>query len=53
VPDLVTEVAEHRAVRLSQPDPQGLAVVVERLDEIDGDDTVRMSDGDSALARIG
>ena len=44
VADLVTEVAEHRAVRLAEPHPQRFSVGVERLDEIDGDHAVGMTD---------
>ena len=43
--DLVPEVAEHGAVRLAEANPQRLAVVVERLDEVDGDHAARVSDG--------
>jgi hypothetical protein len=35
-----------------QSDAQRLAVVVERLDEIDGDDPVRVADGDPSLPRV-
>ena len=42
--DLVAEVAQHGAIRLAEPYPQRLAVRVERLDEVDGDDSVRVAD---------
>ena len=41
---LVPEMAEHRAVRLAETHPQGFAVVIERFDEVDGDDTVGVTD---------
>ena len=44
VAHLVAEVAEHRAVRLAEPNPQRLAVVIERFDEIDGDDASGVAD---------
>ena len=44
VADLVAEVAEHRAVRLAKSDPQRLAIVVERLDDVDRDDAARVAD---------
>ena len=42
--DLVAEMAEHRPVRLAEPYPQRLAVVVKRFDEVDGDDAVGVAD---------
>jgi len=52
VADLVAEVPEHRAVRLSLADPHRFAMVVERLDHIDRDHPVRVADGDSSLPRV-
>ncbi len=46
VADLVAEVAEHRAVRLAEPDAQRFAMVVEGLGEVDGDDAVGVADHD-------
>ena len=45
VADLVAEVTEHRPVRLAEPHPQRLAVVVKGFDEVDRDHASCMSDG--------
>ena len=52
VAHLMTEVAEHRAVGLTKPNPQRLPVVVKRFDEVDGDDASCVPDDHPLILAI-
>lgn len=52
VGDLVSEVAEHRPVRLAELNPEPLEIVVARFREVDGDHSARVAGRDGAGAGV-